>query len=65
MGEQNIIFYNTSDGKSAVTLHAKDDNIWMNQNELAELFDTFIPYISMHISNNIFKDKEIGECFWR
>jgi hypothetical protein len=60
MGEQNIIFYNTSDGKSAVTLLAKDGNIWMNQNELAELFDTSIPNISMHISN-IFKDKELDE----
>jgi hypothetical protein len=58
MGEQNIVIYNTSDGKAAVTLLAKDGNIWMNQNELAELFDTSIPNMSMHISN-IFKDKEL------
>lgn len=37
---------------------AKDGNIWMNQNQLAELFDTSKPNISMHISN-ILNDKEL------
>jgi len=58
MNQQNIIIYNTSDGKSTVTLLAKDDNIWMNQNELAELFDTSKQNISQHISN-ILKDNEL------
>ncbi|MBA3019381.1 MAG: virulence RhuM family protein [Desulfobacteraceae bacterium] len=56
--EQNIIIYNTSDGKTSVSLFAKDGNIWMNQNQLAELFDTSKPNISMHISN-ILKEGEI------
>ena len=51
MEENNIIIYNTDDGKAKVVLYAKDGNIWMNQNQLAELFDTSIPNISMHISN--------------
>ena len=34
----NIIIYKTPDGKAAVSLYAKDGNIWMNQNQLAELF---------------------------
>lgn len=37
---------------------AKDGNIWMNQNQLAELFATSIPNISMHISN-ILKEDEL------
>ena len=56
--EQNIIIYNTQDGKSAVSLYAKDGSVWMNQNQLAELFDTSIPNITMHISN-ILKEKEL------
>ena len=56
--EQNIIIYNTSDGKTSVSLFAKDGNIWMNQNQLAELFDTSKPNISIHISN-ILKEGEI------
>ncbi len=56
--QQNIIIYKTADGKASVALYAKDDNIWMNQNQLAELFATSVPNISMHISN-ILKDEEL------
>lgn len=56
--EQNIIIYNTPDGKSAVSLLAKDGSVWMNQNQLAELFDTSVPNISMHISN-ILEEREL------
>ncbi|MGQ1947075.1 virulence RhuM family protein [Geofilum sp. OHC36d9] len=49
--KQNIIIYKTADGKVSVALYAKDGNIWMNQNQLAELFATSVPNISMHISN--------------
>ncbi len=57
---QNIIIYNTVDGKASVDLYAKDGNIWMNQNQLAELFATSVPNISMHISN-ILKDGELEQ----
>jgi hypothetical protein len=56
--EQSIIIYNTPDGKAKVSLFAKDGTVWMNQNQLAELFDTSVPNISMHISN-ILKDHEL------
>ncbi|MCI6324370.1 MAG: cell filamentation protein Fic [Bacteroidales bacterium] len=56
--ESNIIIYNTLDGKASVTLYAKDGSVWMNQNQLAELFDTSVPNISMHTSN-ILKEKEL------
>ena len=58
--EQNIIIYNTTDGKSKVALYAKDGNIWMNQSQLAELFATSKPNISMHISN-ILKEGELEQ----
>lgn len=58
MSKQNIIIYNTTDGKASVSLYAKDGDVWMNQQQLAELFDTSVPNISMHITN-ILKDKEL------
>jgi len=58
MSKQNIIIYNTTDGKTSVSLYAKDGDVWMNQQQLAELFDTSVPNISMHITN-ILKDKEL------
>lgn len=60
MEAQNIIIYNTSDGKASVSLFAKDGDAWMNQNELAELFDTSKQNISQHISN-ILEDNELAE----
>ncbi len=57
---QNIIIYNTADGKASVALYAKDGNIWMNQSQLAELFATSVPNISMHISN-ILKERELED----
>jgi hypothetical protein len=57
---KDIIIYNTVDGKASVSLYAKDGMVWMNQNQLAELFDTSVPNISMHISN-ILKERELDE----
>jgi hypothetical protein len=60
MEKQDIIIYNTKDGKTAVALMAKDGNVWMSQNQLAALFDTSVPNISMHISN-IIEEKELDK----
>lgn len=60
MEQSNIIIYNTDDGKVKVVLYARDGNIWMNQNQMAELFATSIPNISMHISN-ILKEGELQQ----
>ena len=49
--ENDIIIYNTLDGKAAVALYAKDGKIWLNQMQMAELFATSKQSISYHISN--------------
>ena len=56
----NIIIYNTDDGKASVSLYAKDGMVWMNQSQLAELFDTSKQNISLHI-NNILKEGELSK----
>ena len=56
--EKNIIIYKTDDGKANVVLMAKDGNIWMNQNQLAELFDTSKQNIGQHIKS-ILEDNEL------
>ena len=56
--ESNIIIYNTEDGKANVALLAKDGKVWMNQNQLAELFDTSKQNIGQHIAS-ILKDREL------
>lgn len=54
----NIIIYNTIDGKASVALYARDGKIWLNQQQMAELFGTSKQSISHHIIN-ILKEKEL------
>jgi hypothetical protein len=56
--QQNLLIYHTADGQAAVSLYARDGNIWMNQAQLAELFATSKQNVSLHI-NNILKEKEL------
>ena len=56
--QQNLIIYNTLDGKVSVTMMARDGNVWMNQKQMAELFATSVPNVNIHISN-ILKENEL------
>jgi hypothetical protein len=60
MKENNIIIYNTDDGKASVSLLTKDGTAWLNQAQLAELFGKAKSTISEHIKT-IFEDKELDE----
>jgi len=55
---QEIIIYNSDDGKAKVALMTRDGNVWLNQNQLAELFDTSKQNVSLHVIN-ILKEKEL------
>ena len=56
----NIIIYNTEDGKSKINLKLEDGTIWLNQLQIAELFQTTKQNISKHIKA-IFEDDELSE----
>ncbi|MDX8386031.1 MAG: virulence RhuM family protein [Gallionella sp.] len=57
--DHKLLIYHTADGKAAVSLYARDGNVWMNQSQLAELFATSKQNISLHI-NKILKEKELS-----
>ena len=58
--QQNIIIYRTADGRASVALYAKDGKIWLNQQQMALLFDTSKQNISLHVGN-VLQDKELDE----
>jgi len=60
MEKQELIIYKSADGKASVALYARDGDVWLSQNQMAELFSTSKPNVSMHISN-ILEEKELGE----
>ena len=56
----DILIYQTEDGRTRVNLLVQEHTVWLNQSQLAELFDTSVPNIAMHIKN-ILEDKELDE----
>ncbi len=58
--QKNIIIYRTADGRASVALYAHDGKIWVNQQQMAELFATSKQTISYHIIN-ILKENELTE----
>ena len=57
--QQNLIIYNTLDGKVSVTMMARDGNVWMNQKQMAELFATSKQNVGQHIAN-ILEENELS-----
>lgn len=45
----NIVIYNTDDGKTNVKLYANDGTVWLTQTQIAELFQTTKQNVSQHL----------------
>ncbi len=56
----NIIIYTTDDGQVKIEVRLEDENVWLTQNAMAELFNTTKQNISLHIKN-IFEENELNE----
>ncbi len=56
--ENNIIIYQDEDGVTKVSVILVDDDIWLTQSQIAEIYKTTQENISMHIKN-IYKDGEL------
>ena len=58
--ENNIIFYSDEEGNTKVEVILKEDNVWLNANAIANLFNVKRPAIVKHI-NNIYNDAELDK----
>lgn len=58
--ENNIIIYQTQDGKTKIDVKINNDTVWLNQSQIAELLQTTKQNVSLHI-RNIFKEQELVE----
>jgi hypothetical protein len=63
MAEQptEFLLYIADDGQTRIDVRVQDENVWLNQLQLAELFQTTKQNISLHIKN-VFKDGELDEA---
>ena len=61
MNDNNqIIMYQTEDGLTKIDVTLENETVWLNQAQMAELFQTTKQNISYHI-NNCFKEGELNE----
>lgn len=56
----NFIMYTTDDGQVEIEVRLEDENVWLTQNAMADLFNTTISNINMHIKN-IYTENELNE----
>ena len=59
--EKDIIFYNDENGNTQVEVILQDEDVWLNVNSIASLFDVQRPAIVKHISN-IYSEEELVVC---
>lgn len=55
-----MIIYTSDDGQVKIEVKLEDENVWLTQNAMAELFDTTRNNITIHIKN-IFEEGELEE----
>lgn len=57
---REIIFYKDDNGEVKIEVLLKNENLWLTQAKLAELFDVQKPAVSKHLKN-IFEEGELQE----
>ena len=58
--ENEIIIYQTQDGKTKIDVKIEDETVWLTQSQMADLFETTKQNISQHIKN-AFDEGELNE----
>lgn len=53
-----VLIYRTDDGLVKIDIHLVDETLWMTQQMIAQLFQTSVPNVNMHIKN-IYDDQEL------
>ena len=54
--ENSLEVFTSADGESTVQVLMQDETVWLNRNQLAELFDRDVKTIGKHVSN-VFKER--------
>ena len=58
--KNSIEIYDAQDGSTTIEVKMDNDTVWLNRNQLSELFDRDVKTIGKHI-NNVFKEGELNE----
>ena len=56
--KSEIILYQTEDNRTRIEVRLENETVWLTQAQMAELFQTSVPNVSMHI-RNVLKEGEL------
>ena len=59
--DNNVLIYQDEDGITRVSVLFSDEDIWLTQDQIADLYDTTQQNISQHIAT-IIKDRELDDA---
>lgn len=59
--QSSLILYQTEDGRTRVQCRFEGDTLWLTQVQLAELFETSVPNINLHLKA-IYAEGELAEA---
>lgn len=60
LGKSGFLLYQTEDGKTKIEVRLEDETVWMSQIAMAELFQTTVANINIHLKN-IYEEGELAE----
>jgi len=51
INNSQLIIYQTESGETKIDVRLEEETVWLTQKSMAELFDTSVPNINMHLKN--------------
>ncbi len=60
LAQSSLILYQTEDGRTHVQCRFEDESIWLTQIQLAELFQTSVPNVNLHLKA-IYEEGELEQ----
>lgn len=60
MNNSQIIIYQTESGQTKIDVRLENETVWLTQKSMAELFQTSVPNINMHLKN-IYNEDELKQ----
>lgn len=56
----SLLINQTEDGRTKIDVRLQDETVWLTQKAMAELFQTSVPNINMHLKS-IFDEEELDD----
>lgn len=60
-GQNEMLIFTSEKGDVKIEVFLKDENLWLPQKKIAELFDVNVPAVSKHL-NNIYEEGELEKA---